>query len=390
MINHVTRFSFPTIICFGPGAVKQLPDCLREVDIKNPLLVTDPGLHQTDVFTAVEKVLQKAKVSFAVFGEVQPNPLDQDVEKAAKVYKTNHCDGVIGLGGGSALDAAKVVPVLVANQGPLSSYDVQTGGNAGIKGPLPPMIAIPTTAGTGSEVGRCSVITSTAQQRKFLICHPLMMPRRAILDPELTVSLPAHLTAATGMDALTHNIEALAVKDFHPMCDAIALKAIELIAQNLEKAVKNPTDIEARGNMLIAAAMGAVAFQKDLGAAHSLSHALSAVCHLQHGLANAICLVPVMKYNKEVSAAEYAQVARCFGLNTFAMSDLQAADKAIAVVADLNRRIGIPPTLAEVGVKPEQLETLTEKAFADPCHLTNPRPCTKEDLRMLLKQALGK
>ncbi len=387
MISDITRFSFPTTISFGPGAIQQLPDNLKEVNIHKPLVVTDPGLKATEVYGTTKAVLKDSATPFAVFGDVRPNPLDEDVEKALDVYRSNGCDGVIGLGGGSAMDAAKVVPVLVANAGPLTRYDVQTGGNQHIKGPLPPMIAIPTTAGTGSEVGRCSVITDPSKGRKILICHPLMMPAMAILDPELTVGLPPMLTAATGMDALTHCIESLTAPIFHPMCDAIAEKGIELVAQYLEQAVKHPNDIKARGYMMMAAMMGAVAFQKGLGVAHSLSHALSVVCDLQHGLANAICLVPVIKFNRKVAASHYARVARCFGINTFGMSDLEAADKAIEAVADLNRRIGIPESLAEVGVKEEQFPELTKKAFADPCHQTNPRPCTEEDLLMLYKEA---
>jgi alcohol dehydrogenase class IV len=385
--NDVTRFSFPTTISFGRGAIQQLPEHLRELDIHKPLLVTDPVLKATDVYGTASAVLKDSATPFAVFGRVRPNPLDEDVEKALDAYRSNDCDGVVGLGGGSSLDAAKVLRVLVANKGPLTRYDIQSGGNSQIEGPLPPMIAIPTTAGTGSEVGRCSVITDPAKRRKFLVCHPLMMPAIAILDPELTVGLPPMLTAATGMDAFVHCLESLTAPIFHPMCDAIAEKGIELVAQYLERAVKNPEDIEARGYMMIAATMGAVAFQKDLGAAHSLSHALSAVCGLQHGLANAICLVPVMRFNRKVSAPHYARVARCFGINTYEPSDLDAADKAIEAVADLNRRIGIPRSLAKVGVKEEQFPELTEKAFADPCHQTNPRPCTEEDLLMLFKEA---
>jgi alcohol dehydrogenase class IV len=197
------------------------------------------------------------------------------------------------------------------------------------------------------------------------------------------------LTAGTGMDAMTHNIEALVVDMFHPMCDAIAVKAIELIAQNLEKAVKCPTDIEARGNMMIAAMMGAVAFQKDLGAAHSLAHPLSTECNIPHGMANAICLVPVMRFNREVAAPQYAKVAQCFGVNTSGMSSIAAAGKAIEAVVDLNDRIGIPKSLAAAGVKEEQLEMLAKKAFEDPCHGSNPRPCTEQDLLMLYSEAFA-
>ena len=387
MIRDVTRFSFPTTVDFGPGATGELPKCLAEIGISRPLIVTDPGLRTTGVIDTVEAALAEAQVGYAVFDEVQPNPLVSDVEKAGAAYKANGCDGVIGLGGGSSLDAAKAVPVQVTQEGPLTRYNVQTGGNVDIQGPLPPMVAVPTTAGTGSEVGRCSVLTAPSLGRKFLVCHPLMMPRRAILDPELTVGLPPTLTAATGMDAFTHNIESLTAPIFHPMCDAIALKGIEFVVEYIERAVNTPTDIVARGYMMMAAMMGAVAFQKDLGAAHSLAHPLSTECNVQHGMANAICLVPVMRFNKEVSAAHYAQVARCFGVNTFGMPDLEAAEEAIRAVAELNARIGIPGNLSEAGVKEEQLAVLAEMAFQDPCHPTNPRPCTREDLLRLYREA---
>ncbi len=386
-MTDVVRFSFPTIILYAPGAIRRLPLCLDEVGISKPLLVTDNGLPGTQAFAAAEAVLKVAGTQYVVFSEVHPNPLIEDIENATEVYRANDCDGVIGLGGGSALDAAKVVPVRSANDGPLTRYDVETGGNAAIQGPLPPMIAIPTTAGTGSEVGRCSVITDPKANRKFLVCHPEMMPRRAILDPELTAGLPAHLTAATGMDAFTHNLEALTVDSFHPMCDAIALKGIEYVAHYLERAVNNPTDIEARGHMLVAAMMGAVAFQKDLGSAHSMAHPLSTISNIHHGLANAICLVPVMNFNLDAAAAKYAKVAQCMGIDTSSLSEREAAEKAIEAVKELNRRIGIPASLAEAGVKEEQLPLLAQKAFADICHRTNPRPCSEQDFLMLYREA---
>ena len=388
MTENISRFAFPTTIYFGAGAINNLPEYIQDTKITKPLLVTDPGMLDTDVFPKVEKVLKDAGIEFSVFSKVNPNPLDSDISRAVKVFKQADCDGLIGLGGGSALDAAKVVQVIAAHGGIVNDYDISTGGNQNIKGPLVPMIAIPTTAGTGSEVGSCSVITSVEQGRKFLVCSPLLIPSIALLDPELTTGLPAALTAGTGMDAFTHCIEALTVKDVHPMCDAIALKGIEFVAKYLKTAVKNPGDIEARGYMQLAAMMGAVAFQKDLGAAHSLSHSLSAVCHVPHGLANAICIVPVMKFNKETCLKEYAKVAACFGINTFDMSDDEAASKAIEVVTDLNRQIGIPEKLSMVGVKEEHLEELTTKAFLDGCHQTNARKCTKEDLMNLYKEAL--
>lgn len=388
MFEEIVRFTFPTEISYGPGAVGQLAENLKEIGINKPMVVTDPGLIKTNVFSKVQDMLENAGAAYGVFGEVHPNPLDEDIGKALETYRAEGCDGLIGLGGGSAMDAAKAVGVLAVNNGSVNDYDCATGGNLKIKGPLPPLIAIPTTSGTGSEVGRCSVITSVEQGRKFMVCHPLMMPSLAVLDPELTLELPAFLTAATGMDALTHCIESLTAPVFHPMCDAIAAKGIELVGLYLERAVKTPTDLEARAYMQLASMMGAVSFQKDLGAVHSLAHALSAVCHVQHGLANAICLIPVMKYNREVAARDYSKVAGCFGINTFGLSDLEAADKAIEAVADLIKIIGIPTTLSEVDVKESHLHELAKKAFLDPCHQTNLRPCTEKDLLTLYKKAL--
>ena len=388
MTGKISQFSFPNTIYFGAGAIDNLPGYISDAGFSKPLVVTDPGMLNTDVMPKVEGILKAAGIGYAVFSQVHPNPLDSDIDKAVAVFTAEQCDGLIGLGGGSSLDAAKVVQVLAAHGGRVNDYDIATGGNQNIKGPLAPCIAIPTTAGTGSEVGGCSVITSVAQGRKFLVCSPLLRPAIALLDPELTVGLPASLTAGTGMDAFTHCVEALVVKDFHPMCDAIALKGIEFIAQYLEKAVKTPSDIEARGHMLVAAMMGAVAFQKDLGASHSLSHSLSAVCNVPHGLANAICVVPVMKFNKALCLDEYAKVALAFGINTFEMTKEQAADKAIEAVADLNRRIGIPEKLSDVGVTEAHLDELADKAFKDGCHATNPRACTRDDLMALFKEAL--
>ena len=388
MTSNISKFSFPTTIYFGAGALDNLPDYIKDLKVQKPLIVTDPGMLDTDVFPKTEKILKDAGIQYSIFSKVNPNPLDSDISRAVEVFQQTGCNGLIGLGGGSALDASKMVQVIAAHGGKVNDYDISTGGNQNIKGPLVPMIAIPTTAGTGSEVGSCSVITSVEKGRKFLVCSPLLIPSIALLDPELTTGLPASLTAGTGMDAFTHCIEALTVKQLPPMCDAIALKGIEFVAKYLETAVKSPDNIEARGYMQLAAMMGAVAFQKDLGAAHSLSHSLSAVCNVPHGLANAICIIPVMKFNKETCLKEYAEVAACFGINTFGMSDNEAADKAIEAVINLNRGIGIPEKLSAVGVKEEHLEELTTKAFLDGCHQTNARKCSKEDLMNLYKEVL--
>ncbi len=386
-MSDISRFSFPTTILFGNGAVNEVPICLKELKSEKPLVITDKALTGTSGYHRLIAAMEDAGISFAVFTEVHPNPLDTDVEAASSVYRTEGCDGVIGLGGGSPLDTAKALAVLVSNGGTLSDYDVQNGGGGNIKRVLPPIIAIPTTAGTGSEVGKCAVITSSVLKRKYMICHPSILPLRAILDPELTISLPAHLTAATGMDALTHCIESLTAPIFHPMCDAIALKGIEFVAGNLETAVKEPENLEARGKMLLAASMGAVAFQKDLGAAHSLSHALSAVYGFQHGLGNAICLPPVMEFNREAAREQYALIPPYFGVNTFGMDTGEAADIAIQQVRSLNARIGIPSSLKAAGIVNDRFGEVESKAFSDPCHLTNARPCTEKDLQVLLEKA---
>jgi 4-hydroxybutyrate dehydrogenase len=389
VFNDIVQFSFPTTILFGRRAIGRLPDCLGELGVRKPLIVTDEGLVEAGLVNRVTTVLQTSGIPYGVFSGVRPDPRIEEVEGGVASFRAHACDGVIGFGGGSSLDVAKVVPVLATQDGPLTRYDILTGGNKNIRGPLPPLVLIPTTSGSGSEVGRCSVIIDPSLCRKFLVCHPLLLAKRAILDPELTVGLPPLLTAATGMDAFAHNLESLICPVFHPMCDAIALKGIEFVARYLERAVKNPGDVEARGFMMLAAMMGAVAFQKDLGATHSLAHALSSVCSIPHGLAIAMCLVPVMIYNQDVSAAGYAQVARCFGIETVGLSDREASEKAIRAVADLLPRLGIPRNLAAAGVEEGRLADVARTAFEDPCHQTNPRPCTVEDLRGLLRAAYG-
>ena len=260
MWNTITQFSFPTTVIYGPGARNRIPTCLKELGIQKPLLVTDPGLRQTPAYAAVEEALKSQKVNFILTTDVHPNPIEEDVERCGAAFKKNRCDSVIGLGGGSALDVAKVVPVRVALEGPLASFEAQAGGYERITGSLPPMLAVPTTAGTGSEVGRSGVITVPKLGRKIVIFSPLLMPKRAIADPELTVGLPPGLTAATGMDAFTHCLESLAAPLFHPFCDAIALGGLELVIKYLERTVKNGGDLEARGYMMISPPIGANSF----------------------------------------------------------------------------------------------------------------------------------
>jgi 4-hydroxybutyrate dehydrogenase len=387
MFNDIAEFGFPTSILFGSGALKRVAHFLTERKSFMPLIVTDAGLISTAAFEQAVDVFTKAGIVFQIFSHISPNPMDTEIEAAATYFEDKQCDSIIGLGGGSAMDAAKALAVLVVNQGRMADFDASIKGKKMIQGPLPALICIPTTSGTGSEVGRCAVISSAQNSRKFMVCHPLMMPDLAVLDPDLTVGLPGFLTAATGMDAFSHCLESLVSPVFHPMCDAIALQGIELVVKYLETACNHPKNLEARGYMQLASMMGAVAFQKDLGATHAIAHALSAVCGMHHGLANAICMAPVMRYNLETSQKKYAKMAAIFGVDTDEMTDMEASEKAVDCVTDLVKRVGLPEKLSRAGVDESQLDALAETAFLDPCHQTNPLPCTKADLLAIIKQA---
>ncbi len=387
MFEQLSIFSFPTRILFGCGAVRRLSDCLRETGAARPLIVTDPGVRQAAPFASVAGALEAAGIRYEVFADVHGNPTEEDVLAGVERYRAASCDGVVGLGGGSALDVAKAVVVKARHAEPLEELEAQAGGWERLTGPYDPVIAIPTTAGTGSEVGRSAVITSRRLGRKLIIFSPELMPKRAILDPELTVSLPPALTAATGMDAFTHCLESWTCPFFHPLCDAIAIHGLELVVRYLERAVRNGSDIEARGYMQIAATMGAIAFQKDLGAAHSLSHALSTEFGLNHGLANALCLPAVMRFNLPEAAPQYARVAAMFGVPVHQMGEREGARHAAVEVERFLDRLGIVRGLRHHGVPRESLPALAHKAFEDPCHRTNIKACTESDLLRLYEES---
>jgi 4-hydroxybutyrate dehydrogenase len=387
MFDKITTFSFPTRIVFGMGATRQLPACLEEIGVRRPLLVTDPGLRAAPPFKMVESVLQDGGVRYEVFDGVHPNPIEEDVVHAAESYRAAGCDCAIGLGGGSAIDVAKATVVITRQQGTLADFEAQAGGMDRMTGPYDPILAIPTTAGTGSEVGRSSVITSQKRKRKIIIFSPWLMPKRAILDPELTVSLPPILTAATGMDAFTHCLESLTCPEFNPLCDAIAIHGLELIIRYLERATRDGRDIEARGNMLVAASMGAIAFQKDLGATHSLAHPLSTEFGLHHGLANALCLPAVMRFNLDAATPHYARLARLFRDGSSNEPDDREGAQAINMVEDMIDRLGIKRGLRNHRVPQESLEGLSVSAFDDSCHKTNIRTCTQDDLLRLYRES---
>jgi 4-hydroxybutyrate dehydrogenase len=382
----ITEMSFPTRIVFGQGAVKEVPNHLARLGVKRPLVVTDQGLVRSGLLERLTVALDGAKIAFAVFDGVEPNPTGATIERGLAAYHEARCDGVVAIGGGSPIDAAKGIRLVSAHPLPLAQYDDAKDGWRLVTNPLPPMIAIPTTAGTGSEVGRSFVVTLPETGRKTVVFAPPLMPSVAVCDPELTYDLPPRLTAATGMDAFTHNLEALCAKGFHPLADALARKGIELCGRYLVRAVRNGRDEEARAHMMIAAITGAAAFQKGLGAAHALAHALGPVSGVHHGLANAIVLPYVMEFNLGHGAAALAEAAVALGEP---QSDDQGelARRAVERVRALLREVGIPERLRDAGVMESQLPLLTEKAWEDASHLANPRPCQPADLAALLHAA---
>jgi len=377
---EISRFSFPTQIRFGVGARSTLAEFAGEHHVERPLLVTDSGLPATAAFRlATEAMEQVWPRGYVRFTGVHPNPTEGDVEAAWRAYAEGKCDAVVGLGGGSALDVAKVLRVKIAFPGQaLTEVSLDS-----LPTRLAPFCAVPTTAGTGSEVGRTSVITVQSLGRKAGFGAPPLMADLAVLDPELTVGLPPRLTAATGMDAMTHAVESYVCPLFHPMCDAIALEAVRLVRLYLPRAVADGTDLEARGMMQMAAAMGAVAFQKDLGAAHSLSHPLSSEYGINHGLANALMLVPTIRFNGEEDSARYGRVAEALGVTP----EGDPASQTAGFLEAFNRAIGITQRLRELGVPRDALAALAGKAMEDVCHLTNPRPCTASDMLRLYEEA---
>jgi alcohol dehydrogenase class IV len=382
----LTAFSFPTRTLYGAGALAELPSALAKLGVRRPLVVTDGGLVKTDAFAQLAAVLgagNQGKTWF-VFDGVHPNPVEEDVRQAAAALRDSQCDGVIAIGGGSPLDAGKAARLLARRPG----YDLSKFYDESDWSGLLPLVAIPTTAGTGSEVGRSSVITLDATHRKAVLFNPEMLAKLVILDPALTAGLPPHLTAATGADALTHCIESFTCPSFHPMCDGIALEGARLIFDALPKAYRDGKDLEARGHMLVAAAMGAVAFQKDLGVVHSLAHPLSSICGMHHGLANALCLVASMRLCSARRPGLYRRVGQAAGLEVIRLSDAEADRVTITFVESFLTGLGLNKKLSQFGVKPEHLDALVAQAWEDPCHQTNAVPVTIEDLRALYLEVL--
>jgi 4-hydroxybutyrate dehydrogenase len=383
---RITEMSWPTRVVFGPGALARLPAQVERLRMRRPLVVTDAGVVKAGVAGRVYEVLEGAGISFATFEGVEPNPTERDVEAGLAAYQRAGCDGLIALGGGSPLDAGKLVQLRTTHEPPLSRYDDATGGDRFVQDNLPPLIAIPTTAGTGSEVGRSGVAVLEDTGRKTVIFSPYLMPRAAICDPELTVGLPPGPTAATGMDAFTHCLEAYIANGFHPLADAVAIDGIRRVARSLPVAVREGKNLAARSDMMVAAMEGAMAFQKGLGACHALAHALSPISGTHHGLANAVVLPAVMQFNLESARSRLARVAVAMG-EPPGEDEEQLARRAVERVRELNAQVGIPSRLRDVGVKEEDLPRIAAKAFEDASHQTNPCPCVEKDLLEVARAA---
>jgi alcohol dehydrogenase class IV len=387
----IERFSFPTTIHFGAGARKLIGAHLTGLGIARPLVVTDRGIAALPLLR--QFLAELPGLAVGVYAEVGGNPGRKQVMDGADAYRAHRADAVVGLGGGAALDVAKAVALMAAHPGDILEYAWDHPQVRPMDQPLPHFVAVPTTAGTGSEVGRSSVISDDDTHVKKIIFSPLLLARAVFADPELTLELPSLITAATGMDALTHNVESYLSPAYHPLCDGIAVEGVRIAARALPVAVKDGHDLAARSDMLMSSMMGAIAFQKDLGAVHSCAHALSTVLDMHHGLANGIMIDHVMRFNLPAAAekmAELAHVARAPGGDS---GSAEARGRAfIAWLADLKSRLEIPSRLSDYCVPRRitraDLPRLVEVATADICHQTNPRKCTAADFEKLFASAL--
>lgn len=373
-------FSFPTAITFGAGARKKLPAHLTTVGVKRPLIVTDRGVAALPFVAELQADLRNQGLEPSLFGGVWGNPTSAQVAAGADVYRQARADAVIGLGGGAALDVAKAVALLAVHEGTIFEYAWDHPQRRPITNPLPHFVALPTTSGTGSEVGRSSVISDDTTHVKKIVFAPALLAKAVFADPELTLDLPPKITAATGIDALTHNIESYLSPEYHPLCDGIALEGVRLAARGLALAVREGKNLSARSDMMMSSLMGAVAFQKDLGAVHSCAHALGTVLDMHHGLANGVMLDHVMRFNQSAAPEKFAELAHVSGAGS-------TPDDFVAWLTRLKEEVGIPARLREAGVKQEHFPALIRIAVADTCHRTNPRPCSEADIEQLFTTA---
>jgi alcohol dehydrogenase class IV len=379
--DKVVQFNFPTTIRFGAGAINELPAYLQKNNLKDPLVVTDPTIAQLSFFKKVVSELQHKNIAVEVFSDIHKNPVKSDVYKGTDAWDNTKRDCIIGIGGGAALDVARAIVLRIYHREDLFKYDDLIGGDVYVTNDVPHFITVPTTAGTGSEVGRSAIIADDETHQKKILFSPKLIARIVFADPLLTMDLPPFITAATGMDALTHNMEAFLAKNYHPICDGIALEGISLIKDSLETAVKQP-DLASRSKMLVASMMGAIAFQKGLGVVHSLAHPLSSLLDTHHGLANAVNIPYGMQFNIAGFEEKFRRIARTLELKE------ETGEAVVNYLFDLNSKINIPHKLRDINVKKEHLDTLADLAYADFAHPNNPKPVSREDFRKLYTKAL--
>lgn len=377
------NWNYPTSIRFGAGRIAELPDACKALGIARPLLVTDPGLAALPMIAKAVASCRDAGLACSVFCDVQANPVEANVTQGVTAYRSGGHDGVIAFGGGSALDTGKAIALMVGQTRPIWDFEDREDWYTRVSvGGMAPTIGVPTTSGTGSEVGRAAVITDLRDHTKKIIFHPRMQPALVIADPELTLGLPPHVTAAVGMDALSHNLEAYCAPFHHPMADGIAVEGMRLIKEWLPAAVKDGGNIEARAQMMAASAMGATAFQKGLGAMHSLSHPCSANLNTHHGLTNGVVMPYVLTWNRSVLEGKMARLAAYLGLPS------PSFEAVLNWIVDLRSEIGIPRTLAELGMRPEHVAALSQQAFDDPSTGGNPLPMTPQKFAQLYRNCI--
>ncbi len=376
------NWSYPTSIKFGAGRIKELADHCKAVGMKKPLLITDRGLAPMAITQNALDILEAAGLGRAIFADVDPNPNDINLAAGVKAFKDGGHDGVVAFGGGSGLDLGKCVAFMAGQSRPV--WDFEDIGDwwtrASVEG-IAPIIAVPTTAGTGSEVGRASVITNSASHVKKVIFHPKFLPAVTICDPELTVGMPKVITAGTGMDAFAHCLEAYSSPFYHPMSAGIALEGMRLVKEYLPRAYKDGTDIEARANMMSAAAMGAVAFQKGLGAIHSLSHPVGAIYNTHHGMTNAVVMPPVLRFNRPAIEDRIARAAAYLGISG-------GFDGFYDYVLKLREELGVPDKLAALGVGTDRIDEMSEMAIVDPTAGGNPVELTLDAAKKLFRECI--
>ncbi|SDO90928.1 iron-containing alcohol dehydrogenase [Pseudomonas jinjuensis] len=382
-MTKTANWTYPTAVRFGVGRIRELPELCRTQGILRPLLVTDRGLASAPMTTDILASLHDAGLPAELFSDLKPNPVEANLAAGLAAYRAGGHDGVVALGGGSGLDMGKLIAFMSGQTRPVWDFeDIGDWWTRADASAIAPVIAIPTTAGTGSEVGRAGVLTDDRTHTKRIIFHPGMMPKVVISDPALTVGMPARITAGTGMDAFAHCLEAYCAPGFHPLADGIALEGMHLVAGALRRAVHTPDDLDARADMLAAAAMGATAFQKGLGGMHALSHPVGALYDTHHGMTNAVFMPYVLQFNRPAIEEKIARVAAYLGLLP------PGFDAFLDFVLELRDEIGVPHTLAELGVDNGQAELIAKMAVVDPSAGGNPRPLSEADTAAIFAAAM--